>query len=960
MTLELVTGPVRSGKLGVLLDRFAAACQAGRQPLLLVPAAFERDALERDACGRAGAVLGGEIVTLDALIERVLGGEVAVASEALDRVLRRRVGHAHGASLGMRPVALASALERLARECDRAGAAPDALERALGGEARLAPAYAAYEEALAATGRARRGQLAVRAAERLERELAAWGGAPVFAYGFDDLSAAQLRLLAALAERCELLLALPYEPGRPLLGSLGVAFEWLAARAERVSEARPAAYGAPESIVALARGAFSPREETPPPADGAVRLVETAGTDGEARAVAAEVCRFLRLGWSADEVLVVTPDGYDTEPLAAALERAGVEVAVDASERLTNLPAGNALRALCRVAWADGDRDDLFAWLRLGGSSWAPSRAHESEAKLRGRNIGDAQRAERDLLGGDPPRPVPELTALRAASDAAAALRAVADETLARAYGESPALAETRSGIAARRALAAASVAADELSAALPGAGGDDVLIALDAVQVRLGDGLPRGRVRIVRLGLARLAPVRALVLCGLESGVLPRREAAEAAGSADLRRALTPSGLPGDRPRQEERDRFLFAAALARVDESLALVRRATDDDGLELAPSPFWDEVVRVLGDAAPAPFAAPAHALDGHDERERLQAIAALARSDAPSALARARAHGGRAVPRVERALAAWKRPTRLRDAQVLARLAGQPTYSVTELETFQTCSALWFVERQLHPRDVEQPLDARISGSVMHNALRLFFNGVPSELRVPRLRPEHLPAAFVLLDRCIDEAIAIQAYEDDDVAWEALRRELRRNLRTVVRGEAERLDEFVPKHFEISLPKAGVRVGDVAITGRIDRVDEREWVAEALIWDYKSGAVGALGPNVLERGRLQLPLYIKAAAELLGRDVVGGLYQSIRGDEAPRGLLREDVREAGALEGFAGRDYVEPELFEQLLDEAAERAGEFAGRMKVGDVVHDPPGGECPPWCRWHGVCRVANP
>ena len=291
MTLELVVGPVRSGKLGVLLDRFAAACQAGARPLLLVPAAFERDALERDACARTGAVLGGEIVTLDALIERVLGGEVAVASEALDRVLRRRIGHAHGAALGLRPVALASALERLARECDRAGAAPGALERALGSDDRLAPAYAAYEAALAETGRARRGQLAVRAAERLERELAAWSGAPVFAYGFDDLSPAQLRLLAALADRCDLLLALPYEPGRPLLGSLGAAFEWLAARAAGVVEVRAAAYGAPGSVVALARHAFSPRDETPPPPDDAVRLVEASGTDGEATAVAAEVSR---------------------------------------------------------------------------------------------------------------------------------------------------------------------------------------------------------------------------------------------------------------------------------------------------------------------------------------------------------------------------------------------------------------------------------------------------------------------------------------------------------------------------------------------------------------------------------------------------------------------------------------------------------------------------------------------
>jgi hypothetical protein len=466
--------------------------------------------------------------------------------------------------------------------------------------------------------------------------------------------------------------------------------------------------------------------------------------------------------------------------------------------------------------------------------------------------------------------------------------------------------------------------------------------------------------VRIVRLGLARLAPVRAAVVCGLEAGVLPRRDTAEAAGSADLRRWLTPAGLPGERPRQEERDRFLFAAALARVDEQVVLVRRATDDEGLELAPSPFWDDAVRVLGASAPAPVTAQLHALDGHDERSRLQAIAALARSDESDALALAAGRPGRAVQRVERALAAWRRATRLREPAMLARLADQETYGVTELETFGICSSLWFVERQLKPRDVEQPLDARVGGSVMHNALRLFFRGVPVELRVTRLRPEHLPAAFALLDRCIDEAIATHAREDDDVAWEALRRELRRNLRTVVRTEAERLDEFVPRHMEISLPDRGVRVGDVSITGRIDRVDERDWVAEALIWDYKSGKVGPLGPNVLERGRLQMPLYIRAVSEFLGRDVVGGLYQSVKGDEAPRGVLRADVRDAGALEGFSGHDYVEREVYEGLLDEAVAQAGEAASRMRVGDVVHDPPDGECPPWCKWHGVCRVPSP
>ena len=51
-------------------------------------------------------------------------------------------------------------------------------------------------------------------------DLAAWQGQPVFAYGFEDLTAAEWSLLEALAGRAEVTVSLPYEPGRVAFASL--------------------------------------------------------------------------------------------------------------------------------------------------------------------------------------------------------------------------------------------------------------------------------------------------------------------------------------------------------------------------------------------------------------------------------------------------------------------------------------------------------------------------------------------------------------------------------------------------------------------------------------------------------------------------------------------------------------------------------------------------------------------
>ena len=53
------------------------------------------------------------------------------------------------------------------------------------------------------------------AVERLESDLDAWNGEPVFAYGFEDLTAAEWALLEALAARTDVTVSIPYEPGGP-------------------------------------------------------------------------------------------------------------------------------------------------------------------------------------------------------------------------------------------------------------------------------------------------------------------------------------------------------------------------------------------------------------------------------------------------------------------------------------------------------------------------------------------------------------------------------------------------------------------------------------------------------------------------------------------------------------------------------------------------------------------------
>lgn len=60
------------------------------------------------------------------------------------------------------------------------------------------------------------------------------------------------------------------------------------------------------------------------------------------------------------------------------------------------------------------------------------------------------------------------------------------------------------------------------------------------------------------------------------------------------------------------------------------------------------------------------------------------------------------------------------------------------------------------------------------------------------------------------------------------------------------------------------------------------------------------------------------------------------------------------------GFVASDYLEAGAFEAEVEHARETAVALAGRIRAGDVLHDPRGGDCPGWCDLWRICRKERP
>ena len=241
----------------------------------------------------------------------------------------------------------------------------------------------------------------------------------------------------------------------------------------------------------------------------------------------------------------------------------------------------------------------------------------------------------------------------------------------------------------------------------------------------------------------------------------------------------VLPARAPGT---TESRLRFVHAADAAR--SRLVLVRRAVDDEGRELAPSPYWLEACRVAGrpfdelDRAPgARGEVPDAAAAARSERDALRAMA-LDGEVAPGLLEEAAARRTRPV---------GVGPDAFRDR---ARLR------VTELEAFLRCPYGWFRDSYLSPAEMEELIDPRFEGNLAHAVLQRTYERHARRRGPARAsRPPSTATGRRSRPRCPRSCAAARP-AGAGAAYEALEERLRRHLRAMLGREAALASALVP--------------------------------------------------------------------------------------------------------------------------------------------------------------------
>jgi len=435
------------------------------------------------------------------------------------------------------------------------------------------------------------------------------------------------------------------------------------------------------------------------------------------------------------------------------------------------------------------------------------------------------------------------------------------------------------------------------------------------------------------------------VLVLGLQEGEFPARPRPEPFLPDAIRCEVIAASQLRLPPREDNLDeeRYLFYAAISRPEETLILSRSTSDEEGTPTIPSFFLADVARLI---------------EGKPEtRRRPLAQVTWPVTHAPTAAELERAAAA-AAPRI--------RPepiAPLTSPAVLEELAASPL-SAGALEQWIGCPVRWLVEKRLDPQRLEPDAVQLVRGRLAHLALEETLRRLGEETGSTKVTAGTLARARELV------AGAIQARRADVLLSPhepTARTELWRLEHEICRYlafEAEHGGEWEPRHLELrfgfegcDLPPLELGGGELKVWGVIDRVDVDPTGRFAVVRDYKSTRaypVARWEPD----GHLQVGVYMLAVKQLLGLEVVGGVYQPLRGKLRPRGMLlaADGVPSLPDEVTFENDRLAAPE-FRAELDRVAVHAVEVARELRAG--LLEPRPDTCG-WrgdgCAHQGICR----
>jgi len=471
----------------------------------------------------------------------------------------------------------------------------------------------------------------------------------------------------------------------------------------------------------------------------------------------------------------------------------------------------------------------------------------------------------------------------------------------------------------------------------------------------------------------ARGIPFRAVAVLGLAEGEFPATLREDPfLRESDRRQLREEFGLPLESSVESAEFEY-FYATVSSAREHLLLSRPCLADNGAMWQPSPFWEEVCRLVpvrpmrlhSEDVPLPNRVASwpelmESLASHHEYVQVRKWAHHADSHR---LAAFKSAVEIFQVRAERSVKShFDGALGLLASEISKRFGPEHVWSASRLEHYRTCPFFFFIGDVLGLAPREEPeegLDSRQLGNIYHRILEEVYQS--PDVTDPGDLDQVLAALPAVAERILDEAPRREGFRET-AWWEHTRQEIVDNITGSLEKLHTFLDElrdkfkadFTPTHYEARFFKPQVlTVTDgedrFQLHGVIDRVDCSS-DGRLVVIDYKTSSPNGFSNSAVARGeKLQLPLYALAARDglKLGEPVEGFYWH-----------VRHAQRSGFTLSAFARKRQ------RSALDVAVAKAWEAVRQVRKGNFVPSIPQDGCPIYCPaasfcWHYQARYGG-